>query len=196
MLFRAILTSVFYGQICQNSMHFFKTGGTWPADGTALTTDLRDNFISGTFGIRGNQMNTLGYTRIDVYNVASGLSPVTLAISLNGLQAASTGTGFGPINTILQIRAIAGGRRGRGRIYMAAPFAGCYGNGVMTPTGLTNWTTSVNGINGRYCGVSHTSAFDLVIATGNNQVDYYTADHVAVANTPGIQRRRNVGVGI
>lgn len=198
MLFRVVITGVMFGAINQNVLHFTKAGGNWPTDGTALCADIRDNWLGGTNGVRQGLITLQRWTLIQAYNRDTiGDVPVGLSINVTGAKVGNGSQSFGFSSVLLRLRAAGGGKHGRGRVYLPGVDPSTFNSGVMSQTEIDAWTPRLAQLTARYLGSSPASGFRLVVAPKSG-TSPTTQDVVRIelATVPGVQRRRNLGVGV
>lgn len=196
MLFTVVNSGRMYGQLVQNVMHFNKGDGVWPTDAVTLSTAIRDKWLGGTTGIRLQESTDVLWNEVRVYKTGdSMLTPVTLTVSIQGTDSNGATQIMSFTSYILRIRAETGGRHGRGRVYIPAARFGHFINGQLSAAAISAWAPILIGLNADWVGSSPGSGFNIVIAKGTNQVDFFTANALTLSPTAGVQRRRNIGVG-
>jgi len=198
MLFRVVITGVLNGAINQNVLHFKKAGAVWPTDGAALCADIRDNWLGGTNGVRQGLITLQKWTLIQAYNRDTiGDVPVSLSINVTGAKVGNGTQSFGFSAILIRLRAASGGKRGRGRCYLPGIDPSTWNAGVMSQTEIDAWTPRLAQLTTRYVGASPSSGFQLVVApkSGVNPTTQAVV-RLELATVPGVQRRRNIGVGV
>jgi hypothetical protein len=196
MIFRAVLNCLYYGQVCQNVMHFKKSDGVWPGDANALAVALRDHWIGGTQGIRFRQEATCTWNQIQIYDAEDpNRAPAQLAIAVSGYETSFTGALPSFMAAILQIRSFVGGKHGRGRIYVPGITTGQFVLGSLGAPAIAAWDTTLAQLTAAFLQ-SGSSQFTLGIAPRATPANFLSADVIRIASHPGVQRRRNIGVGV
>jgi len=195
MLFKAVISGICNGAVNQNVIHFARDAGIWPTDGNALCQEIRDNFL---VAIRARLASTQKWTSIQVYNRALPGDPaVSLPINIVGALTGNGSQAFAMTGILIRLRAAGGGRHGRGRIYLAGLEPTGWSAGVMTATEQGNWVAPLATLTNRYLPPNNLSGFQMVIAPKiNNGTNFVSVVRLELSSTPGVQRRRNVGVGI
>lgn len=190
---RVTFTGTHYGLVvCQNVVAFINPDGVLSV--AAVATELRDNWCTL---LAAGQTTQFGWRNITVDRVGSGLAPYNLPIAVNGLDGSDASAAVPVITQKFRIHTGVAGRKGRGRIYLPGYRQAYWVQGQLTATGITNMTIRLNAITARYVGGARTSQLGLGICKrGNDSTAYIPADFLSLSLTPGVQRRRNVGVGI
>lgn len=192
---RVTFTGLSWGTInCQNVVAF-SYGAASGLTSATVAAELRDNWC--TLLAAGQGFN-FGWRNISVYQVGSGLSPTNLPIVINGQDGVSPLDGTQVICMKFRILTATGGRKGRGRIYLPGYRQAYWSVGQMTATGITNMTARINAIKTRYVGeATATSPLVLgVLPRGDDPTQFKMSTDLTLSLTPGIQRRRNLGIGI
>jgi len=197
MVIRVVMSGTFYGQVCQNVLHFHKVDGVWPAQVVTLLADLRDNWLSGTHGVRTEQNDRAFWTEIRAYNCDTPtLTPLTLTISLQGTDGNASTQLLSYVCYILRLRASSGGRKGRGRIYIPGPRFGYYINGSLSASAIT----ALNQVTAQLAKYLDGGASPWTVGISprgtGEATDFIPASTMQFAPISGVQRRRNIGVGV
>lgn len=197
MIFRVVMSGRMYGQTVQNVVHMHKSDATWPTDGNALAVAIRDNWIAGTHGVKDLETTDVTWTEVKVYNADSpSLSPVALAISIQGFDSNGATQIFSFSSYVFRIRAISGGRHGRGRIYLPAPRFGNFIGGILTSAAISLINPVLAQLTAAFITSGGSTGFNVGIAPRGSPASFIGADSITVASVAGVQRRRNIGVGI
>lgn len=191
-IFRITLTGFLFGQTIQNVLHFDNVDGALTEAQAA--TEMSTQWLQQ---IKTIQITSFTWSLINVQNVSTLPRPsaYNLPVNIAGTQAASN-----PITVflahVIRLRTGLSGRKGRGRIYIAGPSSGEMANGILTAASIAKWETILNVLRGRYLingstqlrlGVFHRAELGGTITA---------CSEMTVAPVPGVQRRRNVGVGV
>lgn len=188
---RVTISGVCLGQTMQNVLHFTNPDDTLTLP--AVCTDIRDNWLASMSNCSTSSF-TYTLVRADRVDVASPPSPATLAVAVAGVGTPTTNHVV--LCFIFKLRTGVGGRRGRGRIYTMAPRADWISNSVPTGAGSAFMTgTVIPALLARY-GPTGASPLILGVASRDDPTDIKSVESIAVANYMGVQRRRNIGVGI
>jgi hypothetical protein len=198
-LFKAVLIGTMFGTINENAIHFSKEPVAWPNDGTAFLTELRDNFIGGANGIRNRLTSAQKWTRIDLYNLQlPGEGPVSLSVNIVGARTGNLTQAFAHNTVLIHKKAFAGGRRGRGRMYLSGIDPATWNSGIMTQAEQDLWAPIIANLMARYGSPGASSGWTMMVAghgdSGNDAG--HSVKALTLSSTPGTQRRRNIGVGI
>jgi hypothetical protein len=187
---RVITSGFFFGQTCQNVLHFNNPDGlTTPAD---IATDIKNNWL---VQISAMSSGNIVWNNISVRRVDGGTeAPYNLAVSIAGAQSGSAQQ-LTFLAYVIRIRTAVVGRRGRGRIYVPGPNLNLTNLGVWASSTITGWQTPLNNLAARYLA-GGTSSIRLGVASHTDPSDWKAATQLLLASIPGIQRRRNIGVGV
>jgi len=190
---RITVTGLHYGVVnCQNVLHFFNGDGL--LSDAACAAEMRDGWCTISAAARASQF---GFRNIKVERLGTGNAPFNLPISINGQDLSDASNSMPPVCVKWILRTSIGGRKGRGRIYQAGYRAAYWNQGVLTSTAITNITSHINQISARYISPG---TGPLYLMVGPRQFvtsdDYKLVTNITLSLTPGIQRRRTVGVGI
>jgi len=187
---RVVVTGLVYGQTCQNVLHFLNP------DGAQTPTQIADEIVANWIGpIRAQQMTTFTWTGVSVTRV--GVPPgVTFnrAISLAGLVGGSQAI-HSVLCVLIRKQTATSGRMGRGRCYISGNRPDAMENDVFNAGNLAAWIAVAATLNGRF-KVGGSGPLTLQVGHGTSTSDYHGVTDLSVPNRWGIQRRRNVGVGI
>lgn len=187
---RITLSGLYLGSVMQNVIHFLNPGDALTLAQAAA--DVRDNWADK---MRNAHASGFVYTNIAVKN----LSDLTVQTFNLPYAAAGVGEPSAPhmvLAILITLRCSAAGRRGRGRVYVAAPRSGWVSNSQMTGAGMSFMQANViDPITTRFVGAGRTSNLELQV---------YHADTDSSSNVVsltlrqylGVQRRRNINVGI
>lgn len=186
-----------------NVMHFLQTDIFPTADAQSLANDFVTNMATTWKGRASNQM-TLNYVEVQSIVPFSGASAVT------NFPGGSVGTSPNPcfsatLAEVITIYTSRGGRRGRGRIYLAgAPNStSSMGSGAWLSAQTTNTTNMANALAARYIAVPDISGFRLGVWSRTiagptppwPTSAFVRATALTIRTTVRTQRRRQLGVG-
>jgi len=192
-IYRVTFSGIYLGSVMQNVVHFEGSEGTGSL--ATIAVDMRDNWA---VTMRNAHCSGFAYTNIAVKNLSD---PSEQTYNLP-YAAAGSGEPTPPhmvIAFILTLRGAAPGRRGRGRVYVAAPRGGWIANSVVTSAGLTSLQSLViNPISLRFVSPGNTSSLKLVIYHKNwaDGPDVTSVASISARQYLGVQRRRNINVGV
>lgn len=193
-LMRATLTGVWINSVTmQNVIHLWNPDGTM--SDLAVATELRDGWCTL---LAAGQVNTFGWRNISVLRVGTTDTPTNLAVVVNGQDGTDNQGGSAVICVKFRLHTGFAGRHGRGRIYLPGYRSVYWSGGQLTSTGITNMTIRLNAIKARYVGPGNTGPVQLAVAPRSavSEADMHLVDDISLSLTPGVQRRRNLGVGL
>lgn len=192
---RVTFTGICWGAInVQNVCAFSAKIDVFPSN-DLIAAELRDNWCTL---LAAGQTNQFGWRNISVYTVGSNLAPYNLPIVVNGQDGVAPSDGTQVICQKFRIHTGVAGRTGRGRIYLPGYRASLWSLGQLNSTGITNMTFRLNAIKARYVGIVP-SPKDLllgVLPRADDPSGFKFSTDLSLSLTPGIQRRRNLGIGI
>jgi len=187
---RATIKGTFFGQQVMNVLHFNKPDLV-EAELLTLANDLRDNWCETLKSLLGQEAYFLG---IQVRNIENNSWPAReIAFSKQGLAGGIANT-FPFACFIMRIQTGTFGRAGRGRIYIWGIGPGSMSGGILLPAVTTNWQTWLTQITNRYCLAG--STYRLGVCPRAAPQDFKSAISVSLSPKAGVQRRRNIGVGV
>lgn len=189
---RITLTAAFRGMTVQNVLHFDNhDSGILP---TTHCATIRDQWMDEYKFFSVNQVIwiNIAYTPL---TPALGVT-TNLAINIAGASNATDSRDHPVISEKIRIQTATAGRAGRGRIY--APVASLFGGnvGVVEAATITARNARLATLMSRFGGPSPSTGLTLGIAPRGNPGNFKPATSMFLASTYGIQRRRNIGVGI
>lgn len=190
---RVTVTALWYGGMnVQNVLAFNNPDGFLTP--LQVAQEIRDNWLTI---IRAKQSALLAWRDIRVDTIGDPSPPLHLAINIGGLDSVDSGLSHPTISWKLRISSNTGGKRGRGRIYVPGIRYSHWQYGQLTSFGFTDLQPVVDSLTARYIGAGGTSELFLgILPRGGSSGDFVTATSLSQSLTPGIQRRRNIGVGI
>lgn len=189
-IFRCTTVATMYNQQCQNVFHLLGPTSD-PLDAQAIADDLAVNWVGQ---IRQRQTSAVRYVAISVRLLESQFPPHVKTVSILGSQQFDdelhTYDAF-----VLRLRSAEIGRRGRGRLYIPGVMKGWTTNGLVDDDVIVAWNNNIANLMGSY-GPNGSTPYRLTIVP--NKAPFSTREVVAmqVAPTLGLQRRRNIGIGI
>jgi hypothetical protein len=192
-IIRITISGIYYQQRCQNVLHFRQADYVDSLLDPFLI-DIRDVWVE-----QQRFLQNIGYQYTTI--VGQKVSPpADLAHLLDISTKTGTNTGAGAVSTISLLwtfRTADPTHRGRGRMYLGGVHGQTPLNGLVHPTIVSSMGTVATAWMNRY-GPSGTSAFDLVVGPHGNHPDsdYREVTSVVARSYFGVQRRRNIGVGV
>jgi hypothetical protein len=189
-LFRATIIQTMYGQQIQNVLHFEHFSSD-PA-----TSSLLADAISATWipNVRLMQTAALIYTGIKVQMLESQFPPFVKTVNVAGQfghdDQMTTYSAF-----VLRLRTAFAGKTGRGRLYIAGVLKGWTTNGLVTQDRINAWNLEIVDIMQAH-GPGGTSDFKLGVCPSKAPFNFKPVTSMQIAPTLGVQRRRNIGIGV
>jgi hypothetical protein len=190
---RVTVTALWYGGMnVQNVMAFDNPDGLLTP--LQVAQEIRDGWLNI---IKAKQSAYLSWRDIAVDTIGNPAPPLHLSVILGGLDSVDSGLSHPTVNWKLRITTGVGGKRGRGRIYIPGIRYSHWQFGQMTAFGVTDMQPVVDALVARYVQPSPSSGLYLGVMPRNGSAsDHLLATGISQSLTPGIQRRRNIGVGI
>lgn len=190
-LWRVTNSCIVDGQTCQNVLHF------------ACSPGLQANTIAETIAAQWlDQMRPFQHTgavwvsvqahRIDPGGLVTFTKPISIAGSGDTEREADNPT----LSRKLLLKSNTGGRHGRGRIYIPGTTQASWAMGRVKPASLTAGQAIITTLMQRFTGLNPSTGLNLVIKTRANTTGAVFVDFIEQASILGVQRRRNIGVGI
>lgn len=193
-LHRVTITQILKGQRIQNVLHFRNP------DGLVIPEQIANEVEAGWIGtVRNLQGTQLTYNQIVVQNLGnSSEAPYVKNLAIQGAA-----TGFDPLMpflaVVIQKRTAFAGRHGRGRYYIAGwTQEGLQSDGMWQTGHLTGvMQTMIDNLNGFWISFNE-SGLHLRVCPHDATVDTdgHDVTQMQVRPSPGLQRRRCIGVGI
>jgi hypothetical protein len=178
---------------CQNVVHFADRS-EFPLTHTQVMVELRDNWLAI---MATRQTNKYGWRNITIQTVGSGANPSSFPIVVNGADGVDNIGGTMVTNLKLRINTDFAGKKGKGRIYMPALRDQFWESGQIQASAIPQINTMVNALQARYQNVGGLGPLILgVHGRGPEASGFHACVTLTYSLIPGIQRRRNLGVGI
>jgi hypothetical protein len=202
-VFKLRLVGRLHGSQMINVMHFVQDDPLPTIGGQQLANDFATNMRATLIARCSNQM-LFEYVEVQSLIPFSG-GPVTANFPGGTVGSLASACQTAMICEVITIYSSRGGRRGRGRIYLAgAPTSGTeLGSGVWNPTQTTRTTAFATAMAARYMDPLGTLQFRLGVFSrvlGGQAPPFSTngfvrATALTVRTIARTQRRRQVGVG-
>ena len=190
-VFRVTTIAQMYGQQCQNVLHFSGPSSD-PNQLQALALDVIANWINL---VKQRVSGDLVWNQVQVRLLSSQFATHNETISIGGTAGTSNQL-WGVHAFILRIRAATIGRSSRGRVYIPGVLPGQMQAGFWQASTVQAWFNITNAVMEAY-GPGGTSPFRLGIAPKvNSTANFKEAVSLQLGPLPGVQRRRQVGIGI
>ena len=189
-VFRVTIIASMYGQQIQNVIHF-----TGQSQGTTTLSALADEVAANWIGtVKQRQTSALVYNQVKVRELDGTLPPFVKTVNIPGSfgfdNEVSTVLAF-----ILRLRTANIGRRGRGRVYIGGVLKGWTTLGLVNGDIINAWNAVATTLLG-FWGPNGTSVFTLVLCPNKPPFNTIPVVSMQVAPTLGVQRRRNIGIGV
>lgn len=186
---RVTISGLDYNQVTQNVLHFRHVAD--PYNAQAIAAEIIAGWIPN---VQFFSKSNFSYRNVLVQDIEVPANPTaSIPINMAGFGASSTrAPSFW--SAVIKIQTPVGGRHGRGRIFLAGLHADAFESGILGSLFQTQALDHLNALIARY-GPTGTSDLRLVVL---NRVDNSQSDMVnlVLRPIPGIQRRRNIGIGI
>lgn len=186
---RVTISGLRYNQVTQNVLHFDHQTEVW--DAQSIAVEIANNWIPQAIKFSGTQFS---YRSILVQCVNDPTKPTfTLAINIAGTQFDDQRC-QGYVASVIKLASGTGGRHGRGRIFFAGPASDAFQFGFHQATFSGQAAGFLNTLMARYgpggssnlrLGILNRSTKTLTPVTG-----------MTLRPIPGVQRRRNIGIGV
>lgn len=193
MILKITITAIYMGQRCQNV--FYLERPDWvDSMHDSLAQELRDQWV---FRVKGQQNVGFQYQNIQVQKW-SGTPDVPYLLDITGNTGALAGPGYHPsIAVIFTFRTGIATRKGRGRIYNGGVHGETPLNGVLHPSALGAWSIVAAQLTAIY-SLTGSSSFTLQVGPPNthDQTQFNAVQQIICRPYFGIQRRRNINIGV
>ncbi len=187
---RVTISQTWNLQICQNVIHL--DYGETSYDPAAIKTAIETLWIPP---IRPLQLGTVNYFKIQVRNMSSiGSLTFDYAVNING-SAGSAVESWGPLCMLWSLKTATGGHNGRGRVYLTGSYPGNVVAGRFISALMDQMNTAIGTISTRFLGATPTSGYNLTVCKRENLPTSHPVIQIIARQVPGVQRRRNIGVG-
>ncbi|HEY9758858.1 MAG TPA: hypothetical protein V6C97_27060 [Oculatellaceae cyanobacterium] len=189
-IFRVTTISRMYGQEIQNVFHLLGPSAD-PLEMSAIADHVAANWI---VQIKNRQSAAVVYSTVKVRLLESQFPPFVKTINIPGAwnfdDEISTVLSF-----ILRLRSNEIGKRGRGRMYIAGVLKGWTTNGLVDSDIIVSWNSTIANLMGVY-GPGGSGNYRLTICPSKAPFSTREVTSMQVAPTLGVQRRRNIGIGV
>ena len=188
---RIIVTGLWHGQTCQNVMHFNDSSASFSGPG------CHAQFLISWI----NRWKVLvGAAFVFTQTAVQNLNDLTLAPTVTPLSIPGTGSDNfhtpSPIALVIKISTGVGGRHGRGRIYVPGMASGGITNGIYDAGFLGSVAPTMTGLRNDFVTGGTFLTIGVGARTGGVVTVVHSATQLDFRPIPGIQRRRNIAVGI
>jgi hypothetical protein len=191
-IFRVTFTGIRWSSvIMQNCIHFSSDPDPMTDDQVHL--ELVNNWLQV---LRPLQSNTFIWNSLSVLRPGTNFTPSTFPISVQGTDAVDNQSGTCVTNLKIRILTAFAGKKGRGRFYLPAIRDQWFLNGLVQQQALTAFQPAINTLKARYVGVGAAGPLQVGVMGRGPEAEFHAAENLVMSNVPGIQRRRNIGIGI
>lgn len=180
-----------FGSVLMNTLHFSGPSSD-PAQMAVLAQEIETDWIGQC---KFKQTGNLKYIMVEVRLLESQFPVHQRVVNINGVATANGGDL--PFHAyVLRMYTNIIGKHGRGRKYIGGVQGGTSTNGFITQSLIDQWNISRGVWLGKW-GPTGTSTFRLGITRRVNPgANFNQVQDIKVSTTWGIQRRRNIGIGI
>jgi len=191
MIARITVSMVQYGQTFQNVFHI--TNGSGSFDAPTIKAAIETYWIGY---LRTKQLSSIVYSLIQIRRVSVLGDPTwNYAVSISGSGGSAIET-WGPLCQLYSFHTATAGPTGRGRFYMSGNYAGDVQSGRWSTAKYADMVTVAAALTTRWVGGSPTSGYNLCVCSRELLPTAHDVTEIVPQQTPGVQRRRNYGVGI
>lgn len=190
-LWRVTCSCLVDGQTCQNVLHFACSPGLL-ANTVAETIAAQWLDQIRPFQHSGAQWVSVQAHQVDPPALVTFNKPVVLFGS--GTSQDESDLSF--VSRKIWLKSNSGGRHGRGRFYIPGTSRSSWTNGRIKQASITAGQPLINTLMARFTGPNPSTGLNLVIKTKGNTSGAIFVDFMEQAPIVGVQRRRNIGVGI
>jgi len=189
-VWRATLTGTMYNQKMQNVLHFNNQDNAMPV--ATMAQHLRNEFI---LDLRTIQNVNFSWNSIQLQELVLNPAPPYVE-ALTNMPGGLAGLGAPPfVCGLFSIRTGIGGRSGRGRFYMGGVHQESVSNGQLHPNALLAYQDVANFIKNRF-KVGGSIAMTMVVCNRDIPPSQAGMINIVARSQFGVQRRRNINVGI
>jgi hypothetical protein len=189
---RVDLLQNYRGRIVQNVFYLDNPDGAQTQQ--AMAAAIQADWIPA---LRGAQFTQHQYFQV-VITRAEGNPPLEQFVqAMNIVGTGSSITAHGVLSFVLGFKTGLAGRKNRGRYYIAGCVSGFYdaSTEILSGAGTTFFTNACATLTTKFAGNNPTSGFRLQIRHRADNT-FTPVTNVQFRSILGVQRRRNVGVGI
>lgn len=190
-VWRVTLSCSVDGQVCQNVLHLTASDGILP---NTVTDIMRDQWLPQIrpFQHTGARWFDIEARRVDPI----GLAPFHQTIVQFGSGDTEREADNPCLARVLQFKTAVAGRHGRGRIYIPGTTQASWDKGFVKTASLTAGQPLVNSLMNSFCNPNPPFGLRLVLSRRSNPSQTINVDTIVQAPRIGVQRRRNIGVGM
>lgn len=192
-LLRCTVSSLLWGSICQNVLHFTHDGAT--------QTDMENMALAIETGwipiIKVAIANQVTFFQVRVDDITNGANGPTFTKTFSITGTGGSDDAVAPnLAYVLQLQTGLAGRKNHGRCFIPGMRPDGLFRGLISPNHQAAWVTPLSNLNLNFVqgGVSD---FELAIHTRGGPTDAVRpVTHIQLRSTPGSMRTRMVGIGI
>lgn len=190
---RAVISGIHFGQVCENVLHLKELDP--PRTMQQIAADLDTGYVNA---VRSRQSSNFVWTNILVQNLDDPLvAAFSLTISKQGQDFNSAS--ISPVMAyVIKLSTNRAGRHGRGRIYVPAVHFNALDQGFFSAALQASFKTTVTDVLFAEYGLHNPpNQITLCVRERGPGVDeFHPVVAMQLRASPGVQRRRNMGVGI
>ena len=192
---RVTISQLWFGQNCQNRLHFEYTNDANPAYLEDVATGIETGWIPMVRPATNNDVTFFSIKVDDLTNGPSG-PQFTKTISIPGSGGDDAASPLG-LAFVLKLQTGLSGRRNRGRYYACGQSPGHCTRGLLNASGISRWDNPIVNLKANFVlGGANQQDYHLVISSGTHGLDQLRiVKDIQLRTTPGSMRRRMVGVG-
>jgi hypothetical protein len=191
MIARITLSTLQYTQTFQNVFHI--TNGEGGFDKDAINSAIQTYWIAQ---VKTGQLSSIVYKLIQIRRVSVIGDPTwnfAVSITASGGSAIET---WGPLCQLYSFHTLTPGRTGRGRYYLSGQYGGDVQANQWSSARYSAMATLASNLTTRWLGASPTSGYNLCVCSRESLPTAHYVTEIVPQPVPGVQRRRNYGVGI
>lgn len=191
-VFRVTLTGIRWGKLTmQNCLHFEDISSLMTDEQVA--TEIRTQWCT-MWAVR--QASTFGWRNISIFRPGTSFTPSNFPIVVNGTDGVDASGGTNVTGLKIRILTAFAGKRGRGRFYLPAVRDQYIEFGEYNAQAITNITPTITAVESRYKSPGGSGPIHLGVRGRGTNDEFHPMIALSMSVIPGIQRRRNIGVGI
>lgn len=190
---RVIITGLYHGQRIQNVLHFKNQDGTLTP--FQVADEVKTNFVTQ---LKALQNFHYQYQYISVQAVDTSTPAPPFQQSILGFTGDFSGQGYhNAIAAIFSIRTAISARRGRGRFYMGGVHGASVVDSIMEAGASGAYATKAAILTARFkLGGTGPLVLGVFPRNSTSSADFVSMVQLIHREIFGVQRRRNIGVGI
>lgn len=192
---RVVISGNWSSSPIQNQLYFARANAVWPDDFIQLAQLIETDWIgTGSTGIRQRITSLMRWTSIEVYNLDLPFAgAIVRPINIVGARTGNLTQAFPHDCVLIYKECFAGGRRGRGRLYMSGIDPATWNTAIMSAIESTNWSVTLVDLENRWLEPNPTTGWKMILVTaGENPADPLEVKALIHSTKPGTQVRRQI----